>query len=67
MKKYEFSPPSTKNALERKRRKFEERLERGVQVLAAATGGPDTARLLAHWDTLMAEYDEILAQLEAQR
>lgn len=51
--------------LEEARRKLEERLEHGVQVLTAATGGPDAERLLAHWNTLMAEYDGVLAQLEA--
>jgi hypothetical protein len=54
-------------ALERKRVALEVRMARGLEVLRAATGCADAEaeRLLAHWDTLNAEYDRIMAGIKA--
>jgi hypothetical protein len=59
-------------ALERKRGMLEARLERGRQVLQAATGCDDAEAegLLAHWDALSAEYAATvtaLARVNAQQ
>ena len=41
-------------------KQLEARLERGLEVMKAATGCDDSeaARLLAHWDKLNLEYDQ---------
>ena len=52
-------------ALEQKRAGLEARLERGLEVLAAATGCPDAEaeRLLAHWDALDADYGVVIGMI----
>lgn len=54
-------------ALEQKRAALEGRLERGLAVLADATGCDDeeAERLLAHWDGLNAEYGRVVDRLQA--
>lgn len=49
-------------ALEQRRHDLETRLERGLEVLAEATGCQDdeAGRLLMHWDALNAEYDQVV-------
>jgi hypothetical protein len=54
-------------ALEGKRVALEVRVARGLEMLRAATGCADAEaeRLLAHWDTLNAEYDRVMAGIKA--
>jgi len=54
-------------ALEQRRDELVTRLERGLEVLAAATGCDDAEaeRLLAHWDALNAEYDRVVETMRA--
>ncbi len=58
---------SVKLALEEKRRHLQTRLERELDVLAAATGCDDTQadQLLAYWDALNAEYTAAVTALAA--
>jgi hypothetical protein len=54
-------------ALEGKRVALEVRMACGLEMLRAATGCADAEaeRLLAHWDTLNAEYDRVMAGIKA--
>lgn len=54
-------------ALEGKRVALEVRMACGLEMLRAATGCADAEaeRLLAHWDTLNAEYDRVTAGIKA--
>ena len=51
-------------ALQHVRHDLEARLERGLDLLSAATGDDVEAhRLLAHWDALNAGYDHLMARI----
>ncbi len=54
-------------ALGQRRHELVTRLERGLEVLAAATGCDDAEaeRLLAHWDGLNTEYDQVVEAMRA--
>lgn len=54
-------------ALEQRRHELVVRLERGLEVLEAATGCDDAEadRLLVHWDGLNAEYDQVVEAMRA--
>ena len=56
---------AVKLALEQKRAALEARLERGLEILAQASGCDDTKAewLLARWDTIVAEYGRVMDRL----